>query len=389
MAEGACSTFLEVPWLLQSEWSDGVWLAHRVFAILSFFILLTWCALFLELIKLRTAFFSAGAATCSWCAACPYFILRLAALMCAPSLNYDSGLWLVAWVMVAMKPCMPINILWQFAMSDVVQEQHLAMGFLLAAAGSAELCFVAAPYHVRRDDTSLGWAHSLWGCCIAWVGVLFVAHPQRSSAEVRSPISPALVAETEAYSACCVQTSRHILLGVCIAVGAAALALEKRRGQLDVPQTICEAPCLVVAATTFALATVLLFTFPAPGAESVVWYDQLKTDRMLNATGVEALMGEPAALVPCANISGVGAIGRLPSPRHVGVTTTCHAVGHILASFGLWFGASMLACATLLGGYIFLRTAGRRPRKTSANTAGQGTIVSPSLLQSDEAWRSI
>ena len=146
----------------QAEWAWGVWFAHRLFGILALYLMVAWSVLLLELTTLERAFCASGGAT----VAC--------------------GIWLVLWVLLLLKTSVPTHELWDFAMADLAQMQHLAMGVLFVAAGSAELYFAAAvAYLPRRDVDALRWPHIIWGVCMAWIGVDFVVHPQRNEEETR------------------------------------------------------------------------------------------------------------------------------------------------------------------------------------------------------------
>ena len=79
--------------------------------------MVAWSVLLLELTTLERAFCASGGAT----VAC--------------------GIWLVLWVLLLLKPSVPTHELWDFAMADLAQMQHLAMGVLFVASGSAELYF--------------------------------------------------------------------------------------------------------------------------------------------------------------------------------------------------------------------------------------------------------
>ncbi len=218
MAPSCQAETLAVPWLLQSEWSSGVWLAHRVFASLVVTLMVLWLLLFLELCTLRLTFRLTGYATigCGW--------------------------WLVAWVFLLLKPGKTPMLL-EFAFQDVAQEQHLAIGMLLAAAGMCELAFsTALARRPRHEVDLLRWPHVVWGVCVGLVGLLFVLHPQRDADETR----------------------RHVALGLGLAVGATLLAREKCRGKLDHDQAVGDAPLMIVAAICFGVAALMLFTFPAP-----------------------------------------------------------------------------------------------------------------------------
>ena len=145
----------------QAEWAWGVWFAHRLFGILALYLMVVWSVLLLELTTLERAFCASGGAT----VAC--------------------GIWLVLWVLLLLKTSVPTHELWDFAMADLAQMQHLAMGVLFVAAGSAELYFAAAvyltPHRLRRTDphrtsdtarplrpralTSLTRAPCICGCC--------------------------------------------------------------------------------------------------------------------------------------------------------------------------------------------------------------------------------
>ena len=68
----------------------------------------------------------------------------------------------------------------------------------------------------------------------------FVVHPQRNEEETR----------------------RHVLMGLGIVAGSIGLALEKLSGDLEKDKPLIEAMRLIIAACSFGLAAVLLFTFP-------------------------------------------------------------------------------------------------------------------------------
>ena len=130
----------------QAEWAWGVWFAHRLFGILALYLMVAWSVLLLDLTTLERAFCASGGAT----VAC--------------------GIWPVLWVLLLLKPSVPTHELWNFAMADLAQMQHLAMGVLFVAAGSAELYFAAAVAYLPRHDmwTPCGGRTSSGAC--AWRG---------------------------------------------------------------------------------------------------------------------------------------------------------------------------------------------------------------------------
>ncbi|KOO53584.1 hypothetical protein Ctob_011763 [Chrysochromulina tobinii] len=148
-------------------------------------------------------------------------------------------------------------------MADLAQMQHLAMGVLFVAAGGAELYYAAAvAYLPRRDVDALRWPHIIWGVCMAWIGVDFVVHPQRNEEETR----------------------RHVTMGIAIVAGSLGLALEKLSGDLEKDKPLTEAMRLIIAACSFGLAAVLLFTFPMPHADALPTVNVNATRDALNTT---------------------------------------------------------------------------------------------------------
>ena len=303
----------------QAEWAWGVWFAHRLFGILALYLMVVWSVLLLELTTLERAFCASGGAT----VAC--------------------GIWLVLWVLLLLKTSVPTHELWDFAMADLAQMQHLAMGVLFVASGSAELYFATAvAYLPRRDVDALRWPHIIWGVCMAWIGVDFVVHPQRNEEETR----------------------RHVLMGLGIVAGSIGLALEKLSGDLEKDKPLIEAMRLIIAACSFGLAAVLLFTFPMPTADALPLVNVNATTGALNTTLISTLnatlnatgggfgtaaLNETSAVtsaVPSAP-SMISAAAADDAP-HRGHAALCHAFGQVVTLVGLAFG---LACIGWTAGH--------------------------------------
>jgi len=229
------------------------------------------------------------------------------------------GFWLIIWVLWIVKPNIPTEVLLIFALTDLAQEQHLAMGVLFVVAGLAELHFATVLTQSRSEANALMWPHSLWGVCFFWVGVCFVVHPQRDANE----------------------TARHIAMGLGIAIGGVALAMEKAKATLDKDEPIWEAPLLIAAAVSFGLALLLLFTFPPPHAA----HDNKVHPNWLNETYAPQLnVTYPADL----NATYSAQLNATPAEEwHRGVVASCHVLPHMLTLAGLVFGVLMLAAMTI------------------------------------------
>lgn len=316
-----------VPWLDQGEWSHGVWLAHRIFGVLAIAVLLVWACLFLEALSLRRAFLLAGGAT----GAC--------------------GLWLIGWVGWLIKPSVTFAEKCDFALRDLAQLQHLAMGLLLAAAGAAEVRFAQALLTLpRRRADALLWPHLLWGLCVGWVGLLFLGHPQVALEASPQPprhrrsLSPAaLPPQLDDDDA-----ARHLKLGLGLLLGASLLALQKRRGLLDGEMALLDLPMLAAAALAFGVAALQLLTFPAPPV----------------GTTANSTLPEPAA-------SPLARPGP-PLPRHIGATSSCGWLGRRAALCGVWLGAASLAlslCVAARKGVDWWRRRRRGPLSGNRGTA--------------------
>ena len=207
--------------MLRSEWVAASAVAHQVIGFSIGGVICVWTLLILERIRRPSAFALSGGFTAF------------------------AGVFLAAWVVVLIKPEAQPQ-LWQFAQSDLVQIQHLAIASQLVLAGISELlharALALAPACKAPTPLLAGkWLHHLWFAHTAAVGLIFLLHPQRS-----------WVAQTH-----------HLGLGVSLILGAHMLSVEKRDG---FDGASGEA---VVAALCFGCATALLIHFhegrTAPG----------------------------------------------------------------------------------------------------------------------------
>ena len=83
-----------------------------------------------------------------------------------------AGAYLIVWVCILLRPD-DIQGLAAFRRDDVTQSQHLSLGTLLVAAGA---CDVYVGLAGRRED----WPHAVYFCNMAFAGLVFLSHPQRT-----------------------------------------------------------------------------------------------------------------------------------------------------------------------------------------------------------------
>jgi hypothetical protein len=269
---------LTVPWLSASAWGPAVRLAHLVFGSSILLSMAAWSAALVRLLPLPRAFLFAGLFT------------------------GGCGAWLLRWTATFDSNASPEQLS-DLVFHDLAQFQHFAMSFLLMSAGASEilhgvaLCLSSdgAPFLMDgRARLTQRWTHSLWALCMASVGVLFIAHPQHTPDEVR----------------------RHVLLGVSIMVGAAALGVSKRLGKIDGEFTVSEAPAPLLAAVSFAAAASILLNFEPPAEE--------------------ALEGDATR---DANVSGI----QSPPLRHTATRVDCHPATYAITIGGLGVGLTSAA----------------------------------------------
>ncbi|KAL1498840.1 hypothetical protein AB1Y20_013366 [Prymnesium parvum] len=284
---------LPFPWLPHAEWAQAVLLAHRVFGTMTLCAMVCWSLALTRQLRLGAAFFAAGGST------------------------FVCGAWLLLWTLLLVAPAASLEQRVDFAWRDLAQEQHVAVALLLCGAGAAEMFHalaLAAALPPRR------WPHTVWFANMAMVGMLFVTHPQRTWSE----------------------TQRHVALGLSLIAGAFTLTCEKNEGLLDGEQDVLEAPNIALAALSFGIAAILLFTFPPPDGGSTATNSpdtpqnlsiSLSTPQNLSIS-LPAPQNLSTALPTPQNLSKLS-----PSPQilsisftpHVGVSTHCQQ-GHPVAA---------------------------------------------------------